>query len=249
MSGTSVQSMHGVLHRALEDAERMGLVRGNVAKRVKALKRDTAERAVFTEEQAGLFLAAAKGDPYEALYILALTTGMREGELLGLKWSDLRLTDTPPSLNVRLGVQEAERGYVLAAPKTEHSKRRIVLTAMAVEALRQHRVKQDLARLHLGEAWRDLDLVFPTTVGTLMMPNHLATRRFRRVLVKAGLPVTPFHVMRHTAATLMLMRGVPVKVVSEMLGHADISITLHIYSHVLEGADQLAADAMDKMFG
>jgi integrase len=251
LSSTTVHHIHGTLHRALEDAERMGLVQRNVSEQVRAPRRSTAEMQTLTEEQANRFLEAAEGDRFHAVYVLALTTGMREGELLGLRWRDLDLDGDAPSLQVRMAVQEADKGYVVAEPKTAYSRRRIALTSMAVDALRAHHVWQAEERLALGAAWdASLDLVFPNAIGGIMIPHNLAKRGFKRLLQRAGLSdELHFHCLRHTAATMLLSRGVHPKVVSEMLGHADISITLRVYAHVTPTMQQAAVDVMERVFG
>ena len=252
LSPTTTQSAHRVLHRALHDAERLGLVVRNVSEQVRAPRRSTPEMQVLTEAEAATFLHAAEGDRFAALYVLALTTGMRQGELLGLRWADVDLERG--TVQVRQAVQEsATHGYRLAKPKTPHSRRTIGLSRLATEALRAHRVRWAAEKLALGPAWTgtDLDLVFPSAVGTLMAPHDLARRSFARVLARAGLAGRGlhFHCLRHTAATTLLARGVNVKVVSEMLGHADISITLRIYGHVLPHMQQSAADMMEHIYG
>jgi integrase len=248
---TTVRSMRTVLHRALEDAERQGLVQRNVSEQARPPRQVRANIQTMTEEQAAAFLSAAEGARFHALFVLALTTGMREGELLGLRWSDLHLDASKPFLQVEMAVEEADHGYVLNEPKTAHSRRRIALTPTAVGALRFHRVRQNQERLRLGEAWSSsLDLVFPNTIGGLMDPKSLARRDFMRARERAGLPSDlHFHCLRHTCATLLLARGVNPKVVSEMLGHADISITLRVYAHVTEGMQQAAVDTMEQIFG
>jgi integrase len=248
LSPTTVHHIHGVLHRALKDALRMGLVQRNVTEMLRPPRRANKEMMVLTEEQAACFLEAVKGDRFEALHVLALTTGMREGELLGLRWQDIDLENT--TAYVRMNVQEADRGFILAETKTAYSRRSIRLSKLGVAALRQHRARQDRDREALGKAWNSsLDLVFPNVLGGLMIPDNLAKRSFKPLAQKAGLvPEMRFHDLRHTAATLLLSRGVNVKVVSEMLGHADISITLRIYAHVIPNMQQVAADVMDSMF-
>lgn len=248
LSPTTVRSIHGVLHRALADAERMGLVQRNVTKQVRAPRRNTAEIQTMNESEAQRFLAAAVDSRFAALYVLALTTGMREGELLGLRWQDVYLEEA--YLQVRMAVQEAEKGYILAEPKTAYSRRRISLTATAVEALRIHHICQKEERLRCGIAWdATKDLVFPNAIGGLMIPHNLAKRDFKRILQSADLPDLHFHCLRHTAATVLLRRGVHPKVVSEMLGHADISITLRVYAHVTPTMQQAAVDVMEHIFG
>jgi integrase len=250
LSPTTVRSVHGMLHRALEDAERMGLIQRNVTEQIRAPRRNTAEVQAMSEGQSVVFLEATQGDRWEALYVLALTTGMREGELLGLRWQDVDMDGRHPSLQVRMAVQEAEKGYILAEPKTTYSRRRIAITPTAVDALHTHRVRQAEERLMLGPAWdASMDLVFPNAIGGLMIPHNLAKRGFKAILRRAALPDFHFHCLRHTAATLLLSQGVHPKVVSEMLGHADISITLRIYAHVTPTLQQAAVDVMERVFG
>lgn len=248
LSRSTVHHLHGVLHRALKDALRMGLVQRNVTELVRAPRRTTREMAALSQEQAQKFLETVRGDRFEALYVLALTTGMREGELLGLRWQDVDLECA--TLHVYMSVQETSGRFILAEPKTAYSRRSITLALTAVEALQLHRIRQNEERLKLGAAWdTSLDLVFPNRFGGLMVPDNLAKRSFKRHLLEAGLPEIRFHDLRHTAATLLLSQGVHPKVVSETLGHADISITLRVYAHVTPNMQQAAADAMDRLFG
>jgi integrase len=248
LSSTTVHHLHGLLHRALKDALRMGLIQRNVTEMLRSPRRTTREMMPLTQEQAARFLDVVKGNRFEALYVLALTTGMREGELLGLRWQDVDLENA--TCSVRMNVQEAERGFVLAETKTAYSRRSITLSKLGVAALRRHKMRQEEERAALGAAWRtSIDLIFPNTLGGLMIPDNLVKRSFKPLIVKAEFdPEMRFHDLRHTAATLLLSRGVNVKVVSEMLGHADISITLRIYAHVIPNMQQVAADVVDSMF-
>jgi integrase len=241
--------MHGTLHRALEDALRMGLVQRNVAELVKAPRKSTREMRPLSRAEARRFLDAVCGDRFEALYVLALSTGMREGELLGLRWQDVDIAKR--TLQVRMNVQETLGRYILAETKTDHSRRNIGLTRPAVAALQSHREQQQQIRKEMGEAYNpSLDLIFPNGFGTIMIPHNITKRSFKRYLVKAGLSRDiRFHDLRHTAATLLLAAGVNVKVVSEMLGHADISITLRIYAHVLPHMQQSAVTTMEGLLG
>lgn len=174
---------------------------------------------------------------------------MRQGELLGLRWRDVDLDRA--ALQVRMSLQETTGRYILAETKTAHSRRSVALAPATVAALRAHRARQDAERLALGAAWDGaLDLVFPNERGGLMIPHNLAKRSFKRLLARAGLPATVrFHDLRHTAATLLLARGVHAKVVSELLGHADIAITLRVYAHVTPHMQDAAARAMEAAFG
>jgi integrase len=247
LSGTSVQLLHGVIHRALEQAMRWGLVPRNVAHLVTAPRRSTPEMRTLSPEEAGALLDAASGDRLEAFYVLAVTCGLRLGELQALQWRNVDLD------RARLRVTATYQGMVdgkplLAEPKTPRSRREIHLSALAVAALRRHRIAQLEGRLRAANLWEDHDLVFATLTGRPLDGNNFRQRAFARLLGKAGLPPMRFHSLRHTAATLLMAQGVPVKVASEMLGHADITTTLRTYSHVLPGMQQEAADAMDRLF-
>jgi len=248
LSATTVHHIHGMLHRALKDALRIRLVQRNVTEMLRSPRRTTKEMMPLTEEQAAHFLGIVKGNRFEALYVLAVTTGMREGEPLGLRWQDVDLENA--TCYVRMNVQEARRGFVLPETKTTYSRRSIKLSKLSIAALRQHKARQSKERGALGAMWnRSLDLIFPNTLGGLMIPDNLVQRSFKPLIWKAGFdPEIHFHDLRHTAATLLLSRGVNVKVVSKMLGHADISITLRIYAHVIPNMQQVAADIIDSMF-
>jgi integrase len=170
---------------------------------------------------------------------------MREGELLALTWDDVDLEHG--SLLVRANLVLTKEGIFREEVKTGTSRRRIALPSIAVEGLRRHRARQAQERLLLGGAWQVRDLVFPNTIGGYFDANNWRAGWFYPLLRRAGLPRIRPHDLRHTAATLLLARGVPVKVVSEMLGHANVGITLSIYGHVLPHMQQQAANTMDAM--
>jgi integrase len=188
-------------------------------------------------------LAHLLHDRFYALYVLALSTGMREGELLGLRWQDV---DLPRHIvQVRMNVQETLGRYIIAETKTAYSRRTVALTQAA---LAEHWQKQQQVKSEMGSMWTDNDVVFPNGYGDIMIPHNITKRSFKRYLVKAGLSRTVrFHDLRHTAATLLLASGVNVKVVSEMLGHSNVSITLRIYAHVLPHMQQSAVAAVDNL--
>ena len=244
-SASSVRYMHVVLHSALDDAVRLGILPRNVTDYVTIPRLRRQEIKPLSEEQARLLLEAAQGHRYEALYILGLATGMRRGELLALRWEDVQFGDASVQVNATL--QVTPEGYKLAKPKTSKSRRRIALSPRVIDALRRHRAHQAAERLRLGEAWADLDMVFPNAAGEVYEPSNFVRRQFLPLLRKAGLPRIRFHDLRHTAATLLLGQGVNVKVVSEMLGHSNISITLNIYGHVLPHMQQHAVETMDRL--
>jgi integrase len=245
LSSSTVHHLHAVLHRALKQAVRLGLVARNVTDVVDVPRMAEHDLHVLDREQVQQLLTAVAGDRLEALYVLAVSTGMRQGELLALRWQDVDLERR--TVQVRATLQRTkEHGYVLAPPKTKRSRRQITLTSAACTALRVHRVRQAEERLALGPAWdTTYDLVFPNTIGKPMDGTNLLHYHFYPLLKREDLPRIRFHDLRHTAATLLLGRGVNPKIVSEMLGHASIGITLDIYSHVLPDMQQHAAAEMD----
>jgi integrase len=248
LSGTSVSLAHGVLHTALQQAMSDGKVARNVTDRafVKAPKRSTAEMRTLTPTEATRLLEAAQSDALEAFYVLAVTTGMRLGELQALKWREVDLDRGTAQVVATLYV---EGGVIdFAPPKTDKSRRTVTLSKMAIASLRRHRTRQLEQRLAAGPLWEDHGLVFTTSHGRPLDGNNLRTRSFARLLQRAGLPPMRFHELRHTAATLLMAEGVPVKVAAEVLGHSDVKTTLAIYSHVLPDMQGAAADAMDRVF-
>jgi integrase len=242
----SLHHLRAVLHRALEQAVRWNLVARNVVHSVDPPRVARREMTVLTPEEVRRLLDAAAGGPIEALLTLAVTTGMRRGELLALRWRDVDLTRR--SLRVVGSLQRDATGRLdILEPKTARSRRQVELTGLAVDALQRHRAAQAQRRLLLGEEWNDHDLVFPSTLGLPQDGSHLVDGQFRPLLRRAGLPPIRFHDLRHTAATLMLERGVHPKIVSEMLGHSTIAITLDLYSHVTPTMQRAAANALDEL--
>lgn len=257
LSSTSVHHLHAVLHRCLEAAVRLGLVARNITDLVDAPPMRPHAIRPLTAEQARAFLAAAHGadiggDRLRTLYLLALATGMRQGELFALRWQDLDLdagAGARPSLQVRRSVRRIQGQLHFNEPKTARGRRRIALAPSVAEALRGQRTRQLAERLMLGPAWDDGDLVFPNPVGHVLDPSNVTHTSFRPLLRRAGLPQIRFHDLRHTAATLLLLRHVNPKVVSELLGHASVAITLDIYSHVLPDMQHDAAAVMEDLLG
>lgn len=199
--------------------------------------------------QASLFLqtAAANDDWLEALYVVAIHCGLRQGELLALMWEDIDL-DTG-TLQVRRSLEDSIDGHpIFTTPKTSKSRRGIRLTTGATEALKRHRKRQLEERLRVAGLWQDHGLVFTTKLGTPLNRHNLCQRSFKPLLEQAGLPEIRFHDLRHTCATLLLTGGVHPKIVQELLGHSAIAITLDTYGHVVPGMGDIAAGAMDEAF-
>ena len=239
----SVKHMHRLLHKALSDALKWNLVARNVCHAVDSPRVPKHEMKVLSGEQAQTFLEAAKDDPLEALYVLALTTGMRQGELLALKWEDIDFVHG--TLQVRRTIARiVNKGFTISEPKTSKSRRSIQLAQMAIDALKHHRIRQHELRLLAGPAWSDQGWVFCNGVGNPIEATNMLRRSFRPLLTKAGLPIIRFHDLRHSVATLLLTAGIHPKIVQELLGHSQISLTLDTYSHVLPS---LQADAMNQL--
>ncbi len=243
----SVLHIHRTLSKALKQATDDGLIPRNVAGLVKPPQpRGEEIRPLDREQVRALFEAAGEsGDRLEALYVVAVTTGMRRGELQGLRWEDVDLE--AGALQVRRTLSEPKGGWIFEAPKSGKG-RRIRLTRKATAALRDHRGRQLEERMERGTLWQDHGLVFPSTVGSPLLGGNL-NRAFKATLRRAGLPEIRFHDLRHTCATLLLRQGVNPKYVQELLGHADISLTLNVYSHVLPDMGDAAAGAMDAALG
>ena len=243
LSNRSIHHTHCVLHRAFSQAVRWGLISRNPCDAVTPPRPGRTEMRVLSRGEAATFLDATWNHPAHALYVLALTTGMRQGELLGLRWEDVNLD--AGRLVVRRSLQrQREAGLVFTQPKTGRSRRTVMLSQRAITALRDHRTRQLERRLVIGSGWRDQDLVFPNKSGSPMDPSW-QTAVFKEAIQRAGLPPMRFHDLRHTAATLLLTQGVHPKVVSEMLGHATITLTLDTYSHLVPVLHEQAAAAMD----
>jgi len=245
LSAMTVRHIHALLHEALGRAEAWGFASRNVARLVQPPRAARHEMSALRPDQARLLIETAHGDRLEALYVLALTTGMREGELLALRWSDVDLDGA--SIQVRASLQRTDAGYDFAETKTARSRRQISLTRTAIDALRRHRAGQAADRLRVGASWEDMNLVFPNETGRPLDPSNLLRRGFYPLLARAGLPRVRFHDLRHTAASLMLGRGVHPKIVSEMLGHSQIAVTLDLYSHVTPTMQREAATALDML--
>jgi integrase len=243
LSARTVQYIHVTLHKALKQAVRDGLVPRNSTEAVKPPQVRREEIHPLTSEQVKTLFEAAKGDRLEALYILAVTTGLRQGELLGLKWDDVDMESS--ALQVRRTLTTAKGGAVLSAPKTKGSRRTVRLSQTALEALRSHLARQLEEIDRVGSLWRENSLIFASEVGEPLNRHDLTLRRFKPLLRRAGLPEIRFHDLRHTCATLLLSKNVNPKIVSEMLGHATIAITLDTYSHVLPTMQESAAKAME----
>lgn len=246
LSSTSVHHLHVMLHRVLKQAERWSMISRNVASMVDAPRRTFPEITTWNLEQVNHFFTVADQHDLAALWRLALLTGMRRGELLGLKWEDIDLERGV--LAVRRTMSRGKGGqWELGQPKTAAGRRSIALPASCVTVLRKHRVNQNVQRLRLGGIWQDCGFVFTNRSGGSLHVNSLGAA-FKSVTATSKLPIIRFHDLRHTSATLLLAQGVHPKIVQERLGHADISMTLNRYSHVTPDMQRSAADTLDAAF-
>jgi integrase len=245
LSPRTVQYLHAVLRAALNRALKWGIIPRNVATLVDVPNVRRKPTRFLPPEEAKRFLDSIRGDRLEALYAVALAIGLREGEALGLRWKDINLETGV--LTVQVELQRVDGKLQLKILKTEHSRRSISLPQFAIAALRAHRARQLEERLQAGELWADHGLVFTTVLGKPLDSRNVV-RRFKRALQQADLPDQRFYDLRHTCASLLLVQGVHPRVVMEILGHSQISLTMNTYSHVAPQLQGEAAQRMDALF-
>jgi integrase len=242
LSGRTVKLIHTVLNKSLKYAVHHGLIPRNSCESVTPPRVMKKEIKALSPQEAKRLLESAKGERFEALYVLAITAGLREGELLGLRWQDVNLD--AETLSVRQQLTRTRSGLSFTSPKGDKS-RSIRLASHTVRVLKHHNIAQKEERLKAGSLWQDTRLVFTTKVGTPVDVGNLTYRSFRPLLERAGLPRIRVHDLRHTFATLLLSKGTHPKIVQEMLGHANISMTLDTYSHVLPTMQDEAIAALE----
>jgi integrase len=247
---SSVRYIHAVLHRALEQAVRFNLIPFNPASRVDPPKVRQEEITPLDAEQARTFLSAASeaDDRFECLYVLSLTVGVRMGEALGLKWSDIDLDAKTLRVSRQLQRMREGGGLVFGEPKNA-SRRTVDLPQRAVEALRSHRKRQMEEQLRAGFNWQDYGLVFASGKGTPLDAQNIVNRHFKPLLKRAGLSPIRWHDLRHTYATLLLSRGTHPTYVQKSLGHASVQLTLDRYSHWMPSMGRNTADGIDQALG
>ncbi len=241
----TVLKIHTMLHGALQQAVKTGKIGRNPASFTQPPKEPATEMAILNESQVSQLLVAATWHRWEAIYHLAVASGMRQMEMLGLKWTELDWIKRTIKVERQLAKPDGE-GVKFAAPKTRFGKRTIALGGITIEVLRGHYGRQQAERVAAGDKWNEHDLIFTTSLGGPIHPRNLL-RDFKKLLQTAGLPDISFHDLRHTAASLMLNNGIPPIVVSRKLGHARASITLDVYGHLIPSMQVEAAEKIDEL--
>ncbi len=240
----SINLVHTVLRMCLEQALQLGLIIRNPAVLCKVPKSPKLEMKIWDENQVNKFLISIRGERNENLYYMALATGMRRGELLGLKWQDVDWAHQRIMVHRQVSNPEGG-GFIFTEPKTARGRRSVQLGSEMIERLRDQLTKIDLMRAFSRERWQENDLVFPSHFGKAQICNNL-TSEFRSLIEKSGLPQIRLHDCRHTAASILLSRGIPPVIVAEMLGHS-VSTLITIYAHFIPGRQDEAAEVMNEV--
>lgn len=245
LASKTIKLVNAVLSSGLKDAVRNGDLARNVCEWVTMPKGKRYQAHALTSSECVRLIEAARGHRLWFFILMAITTGARRGELIGLKWSDI--DESACLVHIRRTiVYVSGTGLVEHEPKTVHGLRSVTLTQLVRDGLEEQRAYVSRLRESAGSAWVENDLVFPNMRGKYIH-EAILHNQFKRLLKDAGLPDMHLHDLRHSAATLLLAAGVNAKVVQEMLGHSDITITLGMYGHVMPNMQKEAASKMDEM--
>ncbi len=248
LSARTVRYTHAILSSSLKQAVKWQMLNMNPASMVDLPQIHRKEMMVLSAEESAAFLSAARDDECFVIFSLAISTGMRPEEYLGLKWKDLDLSTGTVTIQRALVWKRKGGGWSLEEPKTSKSRRTIPLPASVVSELVSHRKAQLEARLKLGQAYQNYDFVFATEIGTPIQTGNLTRRHFKPILEKAGLSkAIRLYDLRHTCATLLLLAQTSPKVVAERLGHSTIVLTLDTYSHVLPSMQRDATIELERI--
>jgi integrase len=246
LSAATVKHINATLRAALSQAQRWQLVHQNAAKLITPPRSVRYRAAILSPTQAKQFLTFLIGHRHQALFTMALTMGLRRGELLALRWSDINLETG--MLFVRHSLERVKgKGLCLTEPKTDKAKRDLRIPQICLTALVGHRASQQVQRQWAGKEWKALDFVFTLRHGTPVSPDDISSS-FPAVLAAAKLPRVRFHDLRHSCASLLLSLGVSAKLVQETLGHSTYQLTMDTYSHMIPALRNEVADKMDEIF-
>lgn len=246
LSESTVRNIYTVLRSILDGAKRDKLIAENPAELVSRPSVSKHEARHLTAVEVKAILDAASSSRYKSALSLIAGSGLRRGEALGLSWVNVDLDKSVLRVTRTLGRVNGE--LLLTAPKTDNSRRDVVLTPPMVALLRKHRATQSAERLRAGSQWNDCGLVFTTELGAPVDPRNLL-RVFTVAAGKAGHDGVKLHALRHSAATSMLDAGVPLHVVSRILGHSSVSITGDIYGHVIDSTQRSAMNTLSAALG
>lgn len=241
----AIRKCHTVLHSALQQALRTGILSRNPAAFAQPPRLPIKEMTILDESEVSQLLVTASGYRLGILIHLAVVTGARQMELLGLKWTDIDWIKK--TLRIERQLEKTFRtGQLFSSTKTRYGRRTLELGRNTIDLLRNHLEDQQRERIAAAELWHENGLIFTTSIGTPIDPSNLR-RDFRRMLTDAGLPPSRFHSLRHTSASLLLNNGIPPIVVSRRLGHSKASITMDVYAHLLPTMQTEAAELIDEV--
>lgn len=246
ISAKTIRNLHQVFSSALTQAVKWKMLAHNPCALVELPRRERKEMQSLSAAEVALFLQTARGDKWFVAFLVAIETGARPEEYLGLRWADIDFEKQIVTVRRAL-VWRKGGGFIFTELKTSRSRRSIPLSASVIDELRKHKRKQGEERLRLGEHYENHDAIFATEKGTPLLWRNLTRRHFKPLLKLAGLPDVRLYDLRHTTASLLLAAGENPKVVSERLGHASIILTLDTYSHVLPTMQKAATEKLERM--
>lgn len=245
-SPKTIRHVHNVLSSALKQSVKWKMLMQNPCDVCELPRQEKVEMKYLTPEQTTNFLDAAKDDKYFLVFLMAIETGMRPGEYLGLQWKDVDFENKIIAVRRAVFIRKGG-GFIFTEPKTKRSSRSIPLSNSMIMTLKAHRRNQLEVRMKRGANYQNHDLIFASEIGTPIMHRNLHRRHFKPILEKAKLPDIRLYDLRHTTATLLLSAGENPKVVSERLGHSSIVLTMDVYSHVLPSMQKDATSKMERL--